>query len=382
LLFSLFTVLVIVAFSPCLHRWYAVSQQTLIAHGGRGLLSRYKGSLPALLLAVFPDYPWSPLRFAKKPTNFWSDLSNQRHLLMEVAQKIGIDMGKEEEKEREKEKEKWYSVSTRRFIEAGGEVLLKKYQGSLYYLLSAVFPGTFWDPLRFVKVPHKYWEEPRHQRAFMDALALKLGFSPSEFDRWYKVPLRVVIANGGRGLLAQQGNSLSRLLQSVYPTHSWDVARFDKVPHNHWTSLSHQRAFLSELAVKVGMKEGDMEEWYSVTQQLLIDHGGAGVLAQHRYSIPTLLKAVYPDYPWQLWRFPRTTSLIRNDQGALIAMLKTVEQELNIATPKEWMRVTREQLTAAKVAHIFKGAHADVVGALRKLYPSETWDERTLFGGQ
>ena len=58
--------------------WYKISSTQFMEKGGlsgnRLLLRTYKGSISALLNAVFPEYDWDPLKFLKAPQNYWNDI--------------------------------------------------------------------------------------------------------------------------------------------------------------------------------------------------------------------------------------------------------------------------------------------------------------------
>jgi hypothetical protein len=57
----------------------------------------------------------------------------------------------------------------------------------------------------------------------------KLGITqPTD---WYKFGYREVIKNGGRSLLYNFGNSLSRMLASLYPEVNWEISRYNIIQH-------------------------------------------------------------------------------------------------------------------------------------------------------
>jgi hypothetical protein len=60
--------------------------------------------------------------------------------------------------------------------------------------------------------------------------------------------------------------------------------------------------FLENFANKFGIK--DPEDWYKVSAQQLRSEGGGVMLDQHK-DMYNLLKAFYPNFQWELWRFKR-----------------------------------------------------------------------------
>jgi len=122
--------------------WYKVSNQLLVDHGASGLLTRYGGSLSALLAKLYPDYKWDPMRFSQVPRNYWRSIENQRAYLDSILPKLGMKKGGD--------LEGWYKVTTGEIEELGGGALLKLYQGSLPALLAKVYPDYEWNLWRYV----------------------------------------------------------------------------------------------------------------------------------------------------------------------------------------------------------------------------------------
>jgi len=135
----------------------------------------------------------------------------------------------------------------------------------------------------------------------MDRLGQKLGLV--DLDGWYNVTAGDILSLGAASVLNHHGNSLSRLLASVYPNHPWDVTRFPKRPQNYWTSIDHQKAFMNELGERIGIR--DLDGWYACSNQKLITMGAGGILTLYNNSLSKLLAAVYPNHPWDVSRFSK-----------------------------------------------------------------------------
>ncbi len=73
-------------------------------------------------------YKWDYSKFKHVPNGHWTNISNQRHFLDELASKLDIKV------------ESWSKQTTTTIIENGGSGLLAKYNGSLTSLLTAVYP--------------------------------------------------------------------------------------------------------------------------------------------------------------------------------------------------------------------------------------------------
>jgi hypothetical protein len=76
---------------------------------------------------------------------------------------------------------------------------------------------------RFKQVPRNYWKNRSNQLAELKELEQKLKIKePSD---WYQVSSKNIVDNGGISLLKQFGESISKMLASLYPDVTWDVRR-------------------------------------------------------------------------------------------------------------------------------------------------------------
>jgi len=356
--------------------WYKVTNKLLVDNGGSGLLKRYHGSLQKILSAVYSDFVWDPLKFPKAPQNYWSSLDNQRAFLEGIALKNGVDLN---------DRASWYKVTTQVIMEHGGRVLLSKYNYSISALLAAVYPDYQWDVLQFSNAPHTYWASADNQRKFMNEMAVKLGFNPEDMESWYRVTNQTLLDNGASALLKKHEGSLFSLFSAVFPEHKWDPLKFSQAPRNYWNSIDNQRNFMDELGRSLGMKEGNRDGWYVVTSRTVNDAGGNRLLGLYNGSLPLLLSKVYPEYNWNMWKFPRRASMgkgLSRDKAGLLQILSSMEQELNVQSPQDWYRITYEHYRTFGIAHLYKTEKTIMLDALKTKYPEEKWDESLLFRKQ
>lgn len=172
--------------------------------------------------------------------------------------------------------------------------------------------------------------------------------------------------------------SISKLLSTVYPEYTWDPLRFSQAPRNYWASLENQRAFLEDLAKKIGLKENDMSGWYKVTNKVVFDNGGHGLLDQYDGNLPRLLQAVYPDYSFDSWKFSRRIGKVTKDPKALNDFLTQVESRLGIKNPSEWYRISPDQFAQMGLERFFQSWRRGLFESLKERYPNEKWSEETF----
>jgi len=234
----------------------------------------------------------------------------------------------------------------------------------------------------FVRTPPNYWADVNNQRAFMEQLGEKLGFAKGDMERWYAVSSKAIIDHGGESVLLRHHHSIPSLLAAVFPDYKWNELRFSRARRNQWTTLTQQRVFLDALADRLGLPKGDHAAWYNVPAQAIVDGGGSGLLARYNGSMTKLLAAVYSEYEWQLWRFPRRATQVRSDDNAQTALLTEVERTLGLRSAKDWHTVSLSQLqhTHPDLSRALMGLGVDgIVAALRRRYPDEPWESRSFF---
>lgn len=372
-----------------LEGWYKVTTEKLIAHGGGAILKEYNNSWIKLLSEVYPEFSWDPLKFTRTPQGYWNSLDHQRKFLDNLGSLLGFKEG---------ERESWYRISKKTIVDNGGSAILERYSNSLLQLLTAVYPDFSWDPIKFSQVPRNFWDSIENQRSFLSDLSkkLSLGFdsdvqidSRKNYEAWYKVSSHTILDSGGATLLNRYQGSVSKLLVNVFPEFSWDPLKFMKAPNTYWDSLENQKSYLLELGKeKFGIKEGDMEAWYKVTSQSLLDNGGSALLSRYGNSLYKLFKAVFPEYDWKEWRFVGKSAQIFSDEKGLSEVLTSIETALEIRSPREWHRVNRDQLLSLGVAKYFtnsrnrskKSLGETLLKALKIKYPEEKWDDAAFLG--
>ena len=266
---------------------------------------------------------------------------------------------------------------------------MNRHERSISKLLLRLYPDFSWDPLKFSKAPRHYWSSVENQKKFLDELGKKIQSDKGvientkeaerrkEKDFWYEVPIQQVIDGGGVALIDRYHGSLAKLLENVYPDYDWDLRRFTKVPRNYWGSIENQRSRVEEIGRKVGIKEGDTEPWYKVSNLLFIEHGGASLLDIYKWSLPDLLKAVFPEYDWRLWKFKYRSTKVFTDKNVLNEMLVEVENQLQIKSPEDWKRIRLDELNSMNVGRYFttKKKKEEILAALRQKYPQDQWEE-------
>jgi len=181
---------------------------------------------------------------------------------------------------------------------------------------------------------------------------------------------------GGEGLLDKYGGSSNALIKSLYPEHSWELHRFDKVPRGFWDFKNNQRTFMEWLGKQLKLK--NMEEWYKVTQQDIESLGGSRLLKCYKSSRPKLLQSVYPDHLWVFWRFEKVPDGTWNElkQWQRVELIKWLENELKIKNYQYWYRISEKHL--AQVISLGLFTKFPIEQLLQEAHPDIKWDVARL----
>jgi len=90
-----------------------------------------------------------------------------------------------------------------------------------------------------------------------------------EFLFWLQID-----SHEGAGLILLYKNSVHSLLQTNFPSHSWQFWKLAVAPQGFWADSSNQLAFCQWFASeKLGI--ASLEGWYSISGKTLATHGGA-----------------------------------------------------------------------------------------------------------
>jgi hypothetical protein len=264
-----------------LEDWYNVRYESVFREDKTQVLAKEFGnSLVAALKWIYPEHNWLPWKFIRVQRSFWEDYNHQREFLDVLGSKLGYS-----------QLDDWYNVRAEDIVVAGGESLLRKYNGAVMKLLQSVYTHP-WIVWKFKIIPHGFWDSLQKQREFLEWLRQKLGIR--QLDEWYNVSPVIVVENGGGDLLWRY-KSLNFLLQSVYSEHHWNF--------NTEQSFSDKQEtqFMQSLGQKLGYRQ--LEDWYDVTRQDFSKNGGNFLLSKYGNSFPRLLQTFYPLYNWKSWKF-------------------------------------------------------------------------------
>lgn len=208
----------------------------------------------------------------------------------------------------------WYGVSVASVRENGGSELLDRYYGGvLYRALQNLYPEHDWKPWLFNQsVPKGHWDSLENQKCFVDWFYKETGMKGME--EWYGPVALNFAEKGGGGMLHRYSGSMPRLLQTVYPEHSWSFNKFStkyfswlserdqrkvtKTDRGHWDNKENWRELVEWVAKEMNIKTHS--EWYRVASQQIQRIAPTSLFRKHGFF--QVLSHVYPSHTWERGR--------------------------------------------------------------------------------
>jgi len=170
----------------------------------------------------------------------------------------------------------------------------------------------------------------------------------SEAEKWYSLKRSDFAAEeGGEALLRRHyGGLVASAVISAFPdlSHKWEIWKFEKVPPNFWSGLdkSSHRLFFQSLARHLNYDPDDLDKWYSIPRDKIIDFGGSRLLQNYNNSIFGALKSIFPEHHWMPWKFDTIPPHFWSDKGNCLDFMKYLEKKLNITSKEGWYEITRK----------------------------------------
>jgi hypothetical protein len=135
-------------------------------------------------------------------------------------------------------------------------------------------------------------------------------------------------------------------------------------------SLERQRAFLDELMITLNYSS--LEDFYNLSLAVLTEHEGSELVDIYSNSIPRMLEAVYPEYDWMFWMFPKASNgawkVLANQRKFMDALGK----RLGYTKLDDWYNCRHNDITGYG-GHALFNIHGSMVNVLEAVYPGQTW---------
>eukprot|EP01114_Cavostelium_apophysatum_P021759 TRINITY_DN7678_c0_g1_i2.p1 TRINITY_DN7678_c0_g1~~TRINITY_DN7678_c0_g1_i2.p1 ORF type:complete len:759 (+),score=135.48 TRINITY_DN7678_c0_g1_i2:52-2328(+) len=294
-----------------------------------------------------------------KPHRYWHNPQNQQNFLKSLAKRKGIRQWRD-----------WYHIRNEDFFRNGGTGLLAYYNNSASKAIMAIYPQYNWSIEQFDNVK-KYWQDPSNQRQFMAKIAKKLNIRSME--DWKSVTHEDIIRFGGSGLLRYFGENRTRLLQRIFPEHSWEEKK--RHPSGYWKDVSNQRAFIESFAKERGIST--LESWSKVSANDLERYGGGSLLYRFGGSLRKLLASLYPDHDWRHENLPKIKQLPSgywHRQENRLRFLENFAKSRGFLSKEDWYSVTSQDFKNSGGGSLLNRYGGSVREMLLTDFPNHKWE--------
>lgn len=214
-----------------------------------------------------------------------------------------------------------------------------------------------------------YWKSKTNQAKFLSELGKKLGVN--KLDDWYKITSNDLAQNGGYSLLSEYNGSATRAIMGAYEGHEWFPWKFQYVPDGYWNDMQNQKKFFEWLGKE--LKYDKMENWYNLKGSTVIERGGGGLLHRYRGSVVGAVQAVFPSYPWVVWKFERVPNNFWKSESNCRAFLEWIFKELKLQSMEDWYEVRTHDIIKYGGARFLQYYHQSMYFTLKSLYPDYPW---------
>lgn len=271
--------------------WYSITKQVICDnHGSEMLASYYSNSSANAIRCIYPHHEWLDWQFADSDPDHWNDPRQRRRFFQWLGTKLSFTS-----------MEDWYLLNIEQARMHGGASLLATFfDDRVCKAIISTFSEHPWIIWKFNSVPEGFWLSISNHRSYFEWLGDQLSFNKK--TDWYYLTNELVYHHHGQGLLHHYySDSACKAVMSIFSDHPWVVWKFKQVPHGLWEHSASRRSYFQWLSVQLGYH--NMENWYSITQQAVLEHHGGGLLEYYGLSAPRAVIDVFREHQWDVWKF-------------------------------------------------------------------------------
>lgn len=183
------------------------------------------------------------------------------------------------------------------------------------------YPEHPWKAWLFGKAPQGYWEEPKHQKLFLDWFANKWDIK--HYEDWYNVKSTDFVQKGGWGFMSGYHHSFTKTLTTIYPEHPWHLWKFSQAPKGFWSIQSNVNTYVGWLSQQLNINT--LSDWQSVSVENVRALSGFTLL--HSYGgLRKFLAKIYPANSWH----QRKNEAMAKSQTQLCELVQSIFPNVEI----------------------------------------------------
>lgn len=268
------------------------------------------------------DPPWVDQRL---DDGYWDDREYRLEYLNWLGELLGFSSP-----------EDWYQVRVKDFENNHGANLLYRYYGTILNAVSDLFPDYDWKMWLFAGgVPDRFYDDPTNQRAYMDWLGERLGFSKPE--DWYRGISKKILKDnyGGGAFLWKFNNSPADAVMTVYPEYKLLPWKFKVAPMGFWLDDDNIRTYLEWLGKELDYSKP--EDWYKISVRAMKANYGTSLQGNIWHgAVRNAAYFLFPDYDWKPWLFNQVPANWWKYAENRKEYLLWLGEKLGYSKPEDW----------------------------------------------
>ena len=297
--------------------WNSITQKQIRLHGGGTLLGKY--SMYELKCMGCPDGKLI-YKNPKQSAGFWENKDNVLHFLDKIKKKYNL-----------KSPDGWNSITTKEIQSNGGCTVLKYY--SIYQLKCMACPE---GKLKFENIKRTSKYTKIKEKILEGLLEMKQKYNLETPDDWNSITRKQIQSIIDDSLLKKF--SLFELKCMACPEGK-SMFKNSKQSSGYWENKENVYEFLDKIKQKYNLETTD--DWNSITQKQIKDHGGASLLA--KYSMFELKCMAHSDGKL-IFDNPKQSSGYWENKDNVFNFLFELKQKYNLESPEDWDSITRKQI--------------------------------------
>ncbi len=276
-----------------------------------------------------------------------------------------------------KEMDDWYKLNGKLISKNHGTGLIKYYNGSPSLFLKSVYSSHEWYEWKFTQTSHSFWKNKQNHKLYAEWLGKILEYK--EMDDWYKLNNNLISNNYGMGLLTRYYNGSPILfLKSVFPEYEWVGWKFKVSPYNFW-NLETEKQYAIWLGQTIGYEK--IEDWYSISRELIIDNFGGGYILKKYNGSPSLfIKTVLSEYNWLDWKFNTTPLHFWKNEKNHKLYADWLGETIGYKNMEDWYEITvsiiKQNFGGGLIINYYNGSPYLF---LKSVFPDYKWNKSKFY---
>jgi hypothetical protein len=190
------------------------------------------------------------------------------------------------------------------------------------------------------RVKRGTWESVENRKIYAKWLGEKLRFDSNE--DWYRITHQKMIDFHGSWLLKNYYHSSpSQFVMAMFPEYHLKPYKFHQAPQGYWKSEENRKSYAHDLGVHLGYK--NIEDWYQITQQQILDFHGRGLLSHYNGSPTKFVMTVFREYHLKPYKFSSPKGYWENKENQK-SYAHDLGAHLGYQKREDWYQLTGQQM--------------------------------------